>query len=638
MTIKKSLSCAFALATLTFAACGGGSEGGTTDTRTDVFARDILPLVTATCASGGCHEAGAGGILINVSSPDSAYANVQSLLVKFNSSSSDLITSLTRGMPPGGRSTTEYQATVAPWIDAGAVRYEGEEPAEDLPPIDWKLYVDDDGDGTVDGDADLDGTNDEHYHMLDGATFVDEDQLAHSGQYYIPPESIQVTFVNPTTRVAVTDPRGASPVVTFQILNPKNANAPYTDLLPASGIDWPEAWHTGWDKQWVMKAGSAAAWVSDPRRTANLEIIVAWDNNDFVMNWSTAEVASTALSKARGQPITAQLSNYYVTSSTTGKVTSLRAGLWTYNEASATYTVNFSYLAGTTPKAVGAEAAGSGTISISGKQYWVDDLVNTPFTYTASGTTYTYLNPTTSEPVSLPTTYQTQLDAGLASFAINPTGVEAVPRREVVDNARCNRCHTFLSFHGSNRNGKALTCATCHNPNATSSLDPIATIDFKYMIHAIHAGSIGTPGGMRENDYAFGNSRTPSEPYNFGDVWFPSYLNKCEVCHLPGTWALPYLGTGVGTTISAGTNANDPADNLRISPTAALCSACHDTALVRAHIEYNGGVFNAVQDLSPAKLTKSYYYVNGTGSPSVQRLESCVLCHEKATLRTQHNF
>ena len=41
-------------------------------------------------------------------------------------------------------------------------------------------------------------------------------------------------------------------------------------------------------------------------------------------------------------------------------------------------------------------------------------------------------------------------------------GSPVVPRRKVVDLAKCNNCHAFLSLHGENRN-QIDQCVLCHN-------------------------------------------------------------------------------------------------------------------------------------------------------------------------------
>ena len=123
------------------------------------------------------------------------------------------------------------------------------------------------------------------------------------------------------------------------------------------------------------------------------------------------------------------------------------------------------------------------------------------------------------------------------------TDATPVAYRQVVDIAKCNDCHKQLSLHGENRTGNAELCATCHNPNATDINRRVAgsnceivtgtlddqTIDFKVMVHAIHAGAIA--------DYkvcGFGNTG-----YDFSRVRYPGKLDNCgqrdATCRTPTT-------------------------------------------------------------------------------------------------------
>ncbi len=191
-------------------------------------------------------------------------------------------------------------------------------------------------------------------------------------------------------------------------------------------------------------------------------------------------------------------------------------------------------------------------------------------------------------------------------FAI--TG-NVVARRTVVDIAKCDVCHSLLSLHGANRNENIGVCVVCHNPNATDKARRPTTgvgidgkaeeaIDFKVMIHGIHAGQ-ASKGGFRGKGlvvYGFGGSIN-----DFSGVVFPGKLNVCETCHvnlsyqLGGIWAAPSSNGILGTTVSSSASGTDPASNLRNSPTAAVCSSCHDGDPTRAHMIANGASFSATQ-------------------------------------------
>ena len=194
-------------------------------------------------------------------------------------------------------------------------------------------------------------------------------------------------------------------------------------------------------------------------------------------------------------------------------------------------------------------------------------------------------------------------------------------RRVVVDIAKCDVCHAVLSLHGNNRTDQPGVCVVCHNPNATDRAQRITagaageeSIDFKRMIHAIHAGE-SDKGGFRTKGitiYGFGGSVN-----DFSGVVFPGKLNNCSNCHvgtsyqLTGIWTAPAAGGILGSTISTGASTTDSTDNLRISPTAAVCSSCHDSDLAKSHMQdpNMGGSFSVTQAA-----------INATS-------EHCVLCH-----------
>jgi OmcA/MtrC family decaheme c-type cytochrome len=176
------------------------------------------------------------------------------------------------------------------------------------------------------------------------------------------------------------------------------------------------------------------------------------------------------------------------------------------------------------------------------------------------------------------------------------------PRREVVDVANCNGCHdeagNGISLHGSNRTGTAQVCVICHNPNATDvnrrPVPPATTvdgkkeemIDFKRMIHMIHSGS------ELENPlviYGFGGSVN-----DFSHVNFIGNRKHCETCHVAGSYATEDAHAALPTTIDTGADRSVSTDDLNISPTAAVCSACHDSEAALTHMKLHGASFHAL--------------------------------------------
>jgi OmcA/MtrC family decaheme c-type cytochrome len=254
---------------------------------------------------------------------------------------------------------------------------------------------------------------------------------------------------------------------------------------------------------------------------------------------------------------------------------------------------------------------------------------------TQTGTLRVTLDGHPAGDVTTPGTFTDRLAVRSAfkDFAITGT---TVARRSVVDIAKCNVCHDVLSVHGNDRTDEPGMCVVCHNPNATDasrrpSSGGILTggvdgkleeaVDFRTMIHGIHAGQASN-GGFREKGIAIYGSGGVKD---FSTVVFPGKLKICTACHigtsyqLTGIWAPPTANGILGTTTTTEASASDAADNLRTSPTAAVCSSCHDSAAAKAHMQdlqfsFNGGLFSATQ----AQIDQAQ--INGTG-------ENCTFCH-----------
>jgi hypothetical protein len=197
-------------------------------------------------------------------------------------------------------------------------------------------------------------------------------------------------------------------------------------------------------------------------------------------------------------------------------------------------------------------------------------------------------------------------------------GATAVPRRGddgVVDIKKCDDCHNELSLHGNNRTDNPDVCVTCHNPNATDAnrrnppcTDTLGTddtpIDFKYMIHALHASG--------ETDVAYDvcgyNNIAHSIKFEY-----PGHVQNCEGCHNPGTYFPVDPAVVLGTTFDGGADPLTPTDDRVVSPNAAVCSTCHTSSLAAEHMMQNGGDFDA------RKAADSTLISSG--------VETCELCH-----------
>ena len=214
------------------------------------------------------------------------------------------------------------------------------------------------------------------------------------------------------------------------------------------------------------------------------------------------------------------------------------------------------------------------------------------------------------------------------AFVASKAALIKNPRRQIVDIAKCKGCHDDqqhgdtvvprLSLHGANRNENLDLCVVCHNPNQTdvpyrfaSPTDPRiggpeTPIDFKTMVHSIHAG------GFRKTPFVvIGRNSSVND---FSEVRFPAELRKsCLKCHVvdasgKGSFELPLKSTVLGTTVKTQSTYQvatgethtidvNPANDLKITPTAATCSACHDNSEVRSHMIKTGGAsFATTQD------------------------------------------
>lgn len=192
----------------------------------------------------------------------------------------------------------------------------------------------------------------------------------------------------------------------------------------------------------------------------------------------------------------------------------------------------------------------------------------------------------------------------VAAFAV--TDAQPVPRRTVVEDARCNACHGVLTAHGTRRG--VQYCATCHNPNQANTGNvarvegqsvEVPSLDLKVMIHKIHRGSglvrqpfllWGSPGATDMNPGAV--------PHDYGTVSFPGDLGACENCHRPGTYDLP-LAQGrlpsmafsyacsedpaADTDSFCGAPFFQPAATRQLLPEAGSCLSCHDAPHTEAH-------------------------------------------------------
>jgi len=362
---------------------------------------------------------------------------------------------------------------------------------------------------------------------------------------------------------------GQNPTVTFSVTDPTNGDAEYD-------ITAPEI------------AGS------------NLSFLVAWDTRDY------NNTGGTGTPPARADSI-----------SIVGATEEAPPGSRIYTTLPAAFVIPGS-------------ASGSGAIGAQGRL--VGDF-DGDGVYNESGTC--------SDPLAVPSVGNCLTDeperifvkSEVEFFRITDATVQA--RRPTVENSKCNQCHDQVSFHGGNRSGEYGVCILCHNPNNTDIAQRTGgpappdgkteeSIDFKRMIHGIHAGAqtdyAGDPAyGFREQGlvlYGHNNS-----VHDYSHIRFPGILNDCKTCHEPGAyeldgiWASP-TGNGIlSSTVNTGLSLTDHSDDENISPTAAVCSACHDSAVAQAHMVVPGGaVFDQTQGVIDSTIIETCSVCHGPGN------------------------
>jgi OmcA/MtrC family decaheme c-type cytochrome len=171
-------------------------------------------------------------------------------------------------------------------------------------------------------------------------------------------------------------------------------------------------------------------------------------------------------------------------------------------------------------------------------------------------------------------TVNDQMQNFIVPFAIGDASLMA--RRMVVDDQKCESCHSNLSLHGENRHNATEYCQTCHRPDATYGIVRLEgedeSIHFKYMVHKLHMGA------DLDRGYVVYGYR--SSVHDYSHVEYPGDLRNCEACHVDDSYLLPLPDYALDTVA--------PADYWSpLSPTASTCMSCHDSLDVAAHVQAN---------------------------------------------------
>ncbi len=292
----------------------------------------------------------------------------------------------------------------------------------------------------------------------------------------------------------------------------------------------------------------------------------------------------------------------------------------------------------------GPDASGFYTVTLTGVTIPDNAVMLTGgmgYSYNATSTQPLTQTNLADFPVTDPVAGQTNKKGGLIVIAPNVQMVATgyTGRRAIVEDKRCNACHQELgtftedAFHAGQRND-ATTCSWCHNPNRTSSG---WSADSTAFVHAIHGGA------KRQVAY---NWHATSATEGFFDVTYPGILNDCQTCHLPGTFDFsatpgaalgnrllrttatgtfaasvslsPYVAAGTnygsGFSVSAGGVATQAAPTtLVMSPTVAVCSACHDSNDAITHMKSNTGSFYQARNTATSASGETCLVCHGTG-------------------------
>jgi len=384
------------------------------------------------------------------------------------------------------------------------------------------------------------------------------------------------------------------PVVKFSVVDPTNGNAPYNILTaaPFAGID------PGTGKPVCANGGKA-----------RLAIDIAWDPRDYT-NWGSGITPA-----AWGQPFSLN------PLSVAGCAAAVPLAAITGPDAGGAFTLTSPTPLPAAPAANCPPASATACPAVTNVAIAIEGhpgVVTTGPGATAIAVTST---------------------VGYA----NVTGAAPVPRRVVVDIAKCDICHSVLALHGDNRNDNPQVCAACHNPASTdvgmrqtlttAGIDGLweQSIDFKHMIHAIHDGSVRGAAGSPFVIYGFGGSVN-----NFTDVVYPGQLNRCDACHA-GTSYYPVDDTAVqATTFVTGLSKQMPnpttvGNPISTSANMSVCSGCHVDAVTQAHMLQNGGSTAVAKDAEGRTIL----------STNPANIETCSVCHGAggvADVKVVHNI
>lgn len=222
-----------------------------------------------------------------------------------------------------------------------------------------------------------------------------------------------------------------------------------------------------------------------------------------------------------------------------------------------------------------------------------------------------YTGETLTEPPLNPVVY---VDTATGTFTAGVADA-AVPRRKIVAQEKCDRCHDPIPVHGRTRM-RVEYCVVCHGPDRTdwgvrpgvsaahidvpatgtvnlaATLDGIEerSIDFKVLIHRIHTGGRRGVASLEGIEPLVVYGRYGSK-FFFDEAIFPGDLANCTNCHEGKSYTIeaipadapPTRANETPTILHAVGAVAHPANEPATPPIQAACLGCHASGATQDH-------------------------------------------------------